>query len=415
LLPKCYPDGEYLVLTAQEGVLGSKSPLTDVLIRQLKAREGERVEAWDDKISGLGIRVSPAGTKSFVLLYRLNGQPKRMTLGRYPILSLADARKLATEALYKITHGENPQAEKEAARAFPRFDDTLDEFIRLHCNRQNREATARETERLLRARFLPAWTARDIRTIAKHDVLVILDAIVEDGKPSAANHAFAAIRKMFSWCLQRGIVDVSPCAGIGTPSAAKERDRVLDNDELVAVWHAADVTGYPYGSIVKLLILTAQRRSEVADMRWPEIDADNHVWALPPERTKNARAHQVPLPPLAQALIAELPRLNAAYVFPARGNDAESFSGFSKLKRKLDDVSKVTNWTLHDLRRTTATGLAQLGVAPHVVEKLLNHSTGTFGGVAGIYNRFQYVPEMRDALSKWESHLHALVAVKNKA
>jgi integrase len=394
--------------------LGSRASLTDVLIRQLRAREGERVEAWDDKVSGLGIRVSPAGTKSFVLLYRLNGQSKRMTLGRYPILSLADARRMASEALFKITHGENPQAEKEAARTFPRFDDTLDEFVRLHCNRQNREATARETERLLRARFLLPWATRDIRTITKHDVLVVLDAIVEDGKPSAANHAFAAVRKMFSWCLQRGIVDASPCAGIGAPSAAKERDRVLDADELVAVWMAADATGYPYGSIVKLLVLTAQRRSEVTAMRWPEIDAVNQIWALPPERTKNARAHQVPLPPLAQALIAELPRLNATYVFPARGNDAESFSGFSKLKRKLDEVSKVTNWTLHDLRRTTATGLAQLGVAPHVVEKLLNHSTGTFGGVAGIYNRFQYVPEMREALSKWETHLQALVAAKSE-
>jgi integrase len=286
---------------------------------------------------------------------RLSGQPKRLTLGRYPILSLADARKMATEALYKITHGENQQAEKEADRTFPRFDETLDDFIRLHCNRQNREATARETERLLRARFLPSWAARDIRTIAKHDVLVVLDAIVEDGKPSAANHALAAVRKMFSWCLQRGIVDVSPCAGIAAPSGAKERDRVLDNDELVAVWRAADATGYPYGSIVKLLFLTAQRRSEVTAMRWPEIDAVNQIWALPPERTKNARAHQVPLPPLAQALIAELPRLNATYVFPARGNDAESFSGFSKLKRKLDGVSKVTNWTRHDHRRTTAT------------------------------------------------------------
>jgi integrase len=293
-----------------------------------------------------------------------------MTLGRYPILDLADARKLAAEALYKIAQGENPQAEKEAARTFPRFDATLEEFIRLHCNRQNRDRTARETERLLRVRFLPLWATRDVRTITKPDVLTVLDTIVEDGKPSAANHAFAAVRKFFSWCLQRGIVETSPCSGITAPAPAKERDRVLDNEELVAVWLAAKAADYPYGSIVQLLILTAQRRSEVSAMCWSEIDAKSKVWALPPERTKNARPHPVPLASLAEATIAALPRLHDVYVFPARGKQGSSFSGFSKLKRKLDQDSKVTDWTLHDLRRTTATGIAQLGVAPHIVEKL---------------------------------------------
>ena len=125
--------------------MGSKPPFTDITIRNLKARDGERIEVWDDKIAGLGIRVSPAGTKSFVLLYRLKGQPKRMTLGRYPLLPLGDARKRATEVLYKISQGSNPQAEKEEARTFPRFDETLEDFVRIYCNRQNRERTARET------------------------------------------------------------------------------------------------------------------------------------------------------------------------------------------------------------------------------------------------------------------------------
>ena len=132
---------------------------------------------------------------------------------------------------------------------------------------------------------------------------------------------------------------------------------------------------------------------------------------MPAERTKNGRAHQIPLPPMSKAIIAALPKLNETFAFPARGNDEQTFSGFSKMKRRLDELSGVTGWTLHDLRRTTATKLAGLGVAPHVVEKLLNHTTGTLGGVAGIYNRFQYVAEMREALARWEMHVQALTAV----
>ena len=334
-----------------------------------------------------------------------------MTLGRYPLLSLGDARKRATEVLYTISQGSNPQAEKEEARTFPRFDETLEDFVRIYCNRQNRERTARETERLLRARFLKAWAAKDIREIKKHDVLKIIDGIVEEGKPSAANHAFAAIRKLFSWCVQRGIVEANPCTGIGAPSATVDRDRVLTDAELAAVWNAAEATGYPYTAIVKLLILTAQRRSEVTGLRWTEVDAEQGLWSMPAERTKNGRAHQVPLLPMAKGIMTSLPKLNPTFAFPARGNEEQTFSGFSKMKRRLDELSGVTGWTLHDLRRTTATKLAGLGVAPHVVEKLLNHTTGTLGGVAGIYNRFQYAAEMREALARWELHVQALTAV----
>ncbi|MGQ0673859.1 MAG: tyrosine-type recombinase/integrase [Hyphomicrobium sp.] len=391
-------------------ILGSKPPFTDLTIRNLKARGGTRVEAWDDKIAGLGIRVSPTGTKSFVLLYRLNGRQKRMTLGRYPLLCLSDARKRATEVLCKLSQGADPQAEKAEARTYPRFDETLDDFVRLYCNRHNRERTARETERLLRARVLKSWAAEDIRRIGKHHVLTLVDGIMDEGKPGAANHTFAAIRKLFSWCVQRGIVDVNPCSGIGAPSATVERERVLTDDELVGVWRAAGSMGYPYASLVRLLILTAQRRSEVTGLRWSEVDVGREVWSMPAERTKNARPHQIPLLPMATAIITDLPRLNETLAFPARGNDTQTFSGFSKLKRQLDELSGVTGWTLHDLRRTTATKLAGLGVAPHVIEKLLNHSTGVLGGVAGIYNRFHYLPEMRHALALWEAYLNRLTS-----
>jgi integrase len=388
--------------------------LTDIAIKNLRAAKGERLEVWDDKVPGLGIRAS-SGTKSFVLLYRHDGSSKRLTLGRYPVLSLGDARKLATEALYKITHGENPQVEKEQARSFPRFDVTVDDFVRLHCDRQNRNSTARQTERIMRTRFTPVLGAKDVRKITKIEIIKILDDILSEGLPSAANQAFAAIRKFFNWCVQRGIIDATPCSGIGTPASPGKRDRVLTDKELVRIWRASEKIAYPYGYIVQMLILTAQRRNEVTGMCWSEIDVHTKLWSFPPERMKSGRSHQVPLLPMVEAVVAQVPRLSDTYAFPARGSEDSSFSGFSKLKKKVDSVSGVTDWTLHDLRRTAATGLAQLGVAPHVVEKLLNHTTGTLGGVAGIYNRFQYVPEMREALARWEGHLQALLKANSEA
>jgi integrase len=383
--------------------------LTDIAIKNLKAAKGTRLEVWDDKVAGLGVRVSSSGTKSFVLLYRHQGRPRRMTLGRYPNVNLQSARVLANEALRNLAGGHDPQSEKVAAKSFPGFGDVVEDFIKLHCQRVNRDRTAKETERLLRKHFVDVWSERDIREIQKSDILKILDALVLNETPGTANHAFAAVRVLFGWCLSRGIVGLNPCAGLSLPSPILSRDRVLTDQELAAVLAAAERAGYPYGPIVKLLILTAQRRSEVGAMQWAEVDSSASVWLMPPARTKNGRQHQVALSPMARDIILSLPRSNSSFVFPARGNEDNPFSGFSKLKRRLDDDSGVTQWTLHDLRRTTATGLAGLGVPPHVVEKILNHATGTLGGVAGIYNRFQYQPEMREALAKWETHVKALV------
>ena len=268
--------------------------LTDLSIRNLKA-VSSRFEVWDEKVSGLGVRVSTSGTKSFVLLYRHLGRPKRMTLGRYPVVTLQAARALATEALRTLALGQDPHAEKVAARTFPRFDETVDDFIKLHCRRLNRERTAKETERLLRLHFTRRWFARDVREIQKFDILKVLDALVLSGTPGTANNAFAAVRVFFSWCVARSIVGASPCTGLSLPAPIVSRNRVLNNGELAAVWAAAERAGPPYGSIVKLLILTAQRRSEVGAMQWQEVSRESGVWLMPPDRTKNGRQHQVPL------------------------------------------------------------------------------------------------------------------------
>jgi integrase len=281
----------------------------------------------------------------------------------------------------------------------------------LYCREHNRENTARETERLLRAGFVPSWGERDIQSITRNDVNVVLDGYLAEGSPSAAIHALAAVRKFFNWCVERGLLEASPCERIGRPAPIRSRERTLDDLELAAVWAGAEQVGYPYEQLVQLLLLTAQRRGEVAGMLWSELDLEKAVWLLPASRTKNKRPHYVPLSGGALRIISSLSRAHPAYVFPARGNDEATLSGFSKFKRRLDTLAGLSEaWTLHDLRRSAATGMAGLGVPPHIVERILNHVSGSFGGVAGIYNRFAYEAEMRQALEMWGGHLEKISA-----
>ena len=402
----CYPCATQ---EPSQGPLILTQPLTDLLIRKLKSGT-ERIEVWDAKLPGFGIRVSQSGTKSFVLLYRFGGLPRRLTLGRYPVLGLGEARELAREALHQVTRGIDPRQEKEQGATGYLFEGIVEEFVRVHCQRRNRGRTRTETARILRYDFVSQWKRQDVRAITRKDVLGVLDGVVERGSPVAANNALAAIRKFFNWCVERGVIEVNPCSGVQKPTKPVARDRVLSDEELRLVWCASETIGYPFGALVQLLILTGQRRNEVASMRWVDIDLVSGTWTIPAELTKGGKLHVVPLSTPAISLIVSLPRLNDAFVFPARGNEKATFSGFSKLKARLDSLSGVSGWTLHDLRRSTATHLGRLGVAPHVVERILNHSSGSFRGVAGVYNRFHYLPEMREGLQRWAHHVEELTS-----
>jgi integrase len=380
--------------------------LTELALRKLSATGGRR-EVWDEKLPGFGVRIGLSGTKSFVLMYYAGGKKHRLTLGRYPVLSLAEARRRALEALATIAGGGDPKPVNSAASQY-RFGDVVGEFVRSHCKQHNRDRHAHETERILRATFASAWADRDLREIAKADVIAILDARVEAGAPSAANHALAAIRKFFAWAAERGLVAENPCQQISRPAPNATRDRVLSAEELAQVWNAAAVIGAPFSQIVQLLVLTAQRRGEVSGMRWDEVDVEARIWTIPAKRTKTNRLQVLPLSGSATDILRNIARTDDVFVFPARGGEGTSASGFSKMKRRLDELSGICDWTLHDLRRSAATHMAGLGVAPHVVERILNHTSGTFGGVAGVYNRFQYIPEMRDALERWAAHIGTL-------
>ncbi|PPC84325.1 MAG: integrase [Hyphomicrobium sp.] len=390
----------------------TQAPFSDLFLRKVKAPASGRVEFYDGRTPGFGVRVSARGTKTFFLLGRHRSGFRRITLGRYPTLSLEKARRRANDALNALSDGIDPQQEKRSARIKldDQFKAVMAAYVETYCKRHNRPNTANETERLLNAVFMPKWSMRKINEIGKADVLTVIDAIMAEGKPSAARHAFAAIRKFFNWCVEQGRLDQSPCLALKPPAKASNRDRVLSDLELGAVLNAAKSVGWPFGPIVQLLACTAQRRGEVVGMQWNELDLEARLWTIPSDRTKNHRTHIVPLTASALAVIKNLPRVgDGPFVFPARRYSDRAYSGYSKGKRALDAHAEQHDWTLHDLRRTAATGMAKAGVAPHVVEKILNHVSGTFGGVAGVYNRFGYLDEMREALTMWEAHVDGLM------
>jgi integrase len=376
--------------------------LTDLMLRKLSANGKDRREIWDGRVPGFGVRLSGAGTKTFILVYRHRGRPRRMTLGRYPFVSLADAREKASEALRQINNGDDPAYMEHAIDEPPfQFNTVVSNYIERHCTVRNKASTAKETERLLKKHFVTAWGKRDIRDIRQMHINEILDALVAADKPSEANHALGVIKTLFRWCVDRDMLAISPCIKVKKPAKHGSRSRVLTEGELKEVWTVLELENYPFGHMTKLLILTGQRRGEVTQMRWSQIDLKTKTWTIPAELSKNGHEHKLPLSQHAMNVLKSLPRMHDDLLFPARGNDDAVISGFSRAKIRLDKLSGVTEWTLHDLRRTTATFLAKHRTPPHVVERILNHVSGTFAGVAGVYNRHPYFDEMRGALEDW--------------
>ena len=383
--------------------------LTDKYIRSLRPAEGRQFDVFDSKVPCLSVKVSPNGTKSFNLLYRMGRRARRLKLGVYPELSLSDARAKATQARQAVAEGIDPAALKTQKRK--QYDDNLfpafvERFIERYAKHKTRSWN--ERARILKREFVGPWANLTVDQITKRHVTAIIDAIMERGSPSAANHALAAIRRAFNWAVERGEIDHSPCSGLKAPSTNKPRERVLADWELLRIWFAAEQFGYPFGSIVRGLMVTGQRRDEVTSIAWADVDIDKALWTLPGAMNKSGRVHAVPLSSLALDLIKSIPRVHAKWLFPARGRDNPA-SGWSRWKAKLDAMCGVADWTLHDLRRTVATRMAELDVEPHVIERVLNH---TMGGVAGIYNRHPYLPQMRAALDLWADHLETMIATE---
>ena len=385
--------------------------LTARTVETIKAGPKRR-EIADKLLPGLYLVVQPTGAKSWAVRYRIAGRPRKHTLDAYPAIDLRAARDLAGEALRAVAKGRDPGREKLESRVVA--PDTVAavvrQFVELHCRRHNRPRHARETTRLLERNVLPRWRARLMRDITRRDVLGLLDRLVEDG-PITANRTLSAIRKLCNWAVSRDIITASPCAGVKPPTPERSRDRVLSDGELGAVWGAADNLGGTFGALVRLLILTGQRRDEVAGMRWRELTG--RTWTIARERVKNNEPHDVWLAEPTLAVLNGLPRIaDSDFVLTTTGKAPAS--DYSKKKRQLDALlpADMPAWRLHDIRRTVASGLARLGVNLPTIEKVLNHRSGSFGGIVGVYQRHDFAAEKRVALQRWSTHVQQIVGIQ---
>ena len=383
------------------------SRLTTVGVERLKPPAKGRADYADAVLPGLHLRVTEKGRKSWSVVYRMNGRQHRMTLGAYPKVDLNDARDAAREALQAVDRGEDPIQLQHAAEptALSTFEAVAHSFIERYAKPRLTRWT--ELQSTLERHVVPQWGPRLIGDIAKRDVILLLDHVSDRG--GSANRVLKAVRRVFSWACERDLLDTSPAAYIQSPVKEVARDRVLADDEVVAVWAACEKLGYPMDAFVKMLLVTAQRRGEVATMQWADLDLDAKVWTLPAERVKSGRSHQVPLSSLAMDILNGLPRFNGPYVFTTTSGE-RPVSGFSKAKRRLNEFAGVADWRLHDLRRTAASGMAKLGTPVNVLSKVLNHvSAGAHGGVTAIYNRYAYEDEKRQALEGWGRRIMDLV------
>jgi integrase len=368
------------------------------------------VEAWrpdevrreipDAYLTGLYLIVQPSGRKSWAVRYWRSGRSHKHTLGPYPLFGLKAAREAGGKALRAVAEGHDPAIAKRQQTAGS-IDFIVSQFIERHAKRNYRPRPLKEAERLLRLYVSAKWRGRKASEIGRADVRAMLDGIPA---PIVANRVHSITRKLFNWAVENDLIAVSPVIGIRKPHPETPRDRVLSDAELRSVWNAADTIGYPLGSIIQLLILTGQRRGEVSGMLWPELGGE--LWALPRERTKNKRRHEVPLSRQAMAIIGGLPRIGDKYVFTVNGS--APFHGFN-VKERLSQLAGVDAWTVHDLRRTVASGMARLGISLAVIEKILNHVSGSFAGIVGVYQRHEFAEEKRAALQQWADHVERLV------
>jgi integrase len=364
-----------------------------------------QIDYWDTLTPGFGVRVGLGGRKSFQVMTRVDGRVRRFTLKPpYPVLSLAEARERAAKIIKDAQLGLDPAAakaeEKRAALKLRRNTfaavaaDFMEDFAKNHRTRD-------EMQRKINVELLPQWGDRPITSITRADVKALLREKARIG-PVAANRLLALISKIFTWALDEEIIQASPAVRLPRYCKEQERERSLSADEIRAVWEAFGQLGYPFGDVFKMLLVTGQRRGEVADMQWSEIDREG--WRLPGARAKSSQGHLVPLSSLAREILGSVPRLGD-HIFVARGD--KPLQGWSKAKARADKLSAIAPWRIHDLRRTMATHMRSLGVDRLVVSKVLNHAES---GITRVYDRYAADPEKAAAMERWAQRLREIIA-----
>lgn len=409
--------------------------LTQAAVEKLRPPADKVVTYWDNQCPGFGLRITSRNRRTWLAMYRVKGRAVMETLGTMAENpSVAAARDRARASMTKARAGINPIAErradeKEAAAKALTFGDVAGRFLVEHVERNSAPKYAREVRRILDHDVLPRWGAKSVREIGKHEVNDLVDAKADgrerkrkgarDGAAVQANRTLTRLRTLFRWAVDMDLIEGDPTAGVRRRVKERTRDRALNQVEIRCFWQGCNKLGWPFGPLFRLLLLTAQRRDEIGGMHWAELDLDKQTWTIPRERAKSDRAHIVHLSAPAIAIIEALPH-TGELVFSATG--ATPVSGYSRAKARLDQQmtaqlcqdsgdteAEIESWILHDLRRSAATGMAEIGIAPHVIDKILNHTAGTIRGVAAIYNRHAYLDERKAALEAWGRRVSALV------
>lgn len=381
---------------------------------------------WDDRLAGFGVKVTPAGRKVYIFQYRMGGRGakvRRYTIGRHGAITADNARDEATRLALKVAQGVDPQddkAERQRQKVELAFDGYAERFIE-ECLKVDWVSSWKEAAQIIRQRVTPSLRSKSLLEVKRRDVSAILRPL--RGNPATEKKVFAVMRRLFNWAVNNGDIPVSPMNGMRGPDGAPARDRVLEDWELALVWRASKGLGYPFGPVLRLLIFTGARREEVGGLVWSELSKDAARWSLPSERAKNGNATDVPLSSGAVKEIESLEdvRDKRDDRWPRRGllfttTGKTPVSGHSRAKQRIDVLVTKLNggealerWTVHDLRRTLATGMQRLGVRFEVTEAILNHKGRSQSGVAGVYQRHDWADEKRAALQAWSDHIERLV------
>lgn len=416
---------------------------------------GKRAYLWDETLKGFGVMITDRAVRSYIIQYRMGGrgtQTRRVTIGKHGSPWTAErARDRAAELLEQVRRKVDPfeaqraliadsvatkdaqEAERKTATKLA-FSAFADQFVERYA-KAKQPKTWRDTDSVIRRDLKPFFGEKSLTTIGPRDIVELLDQVGERGE-SASLKAYKALRGVLSYASDRHLLSASPMIGMKPPASVAKRERSLTDDELRLVWLAAGSLGYPFGPLLRLLILTGQRLREVAELPWAELEVGKRQWMLPGTRTKNERTTLVPLSDPALAIITELPRIrsdggkgNAVLAFTTTGDTP--VSGFSKIKARLDatmlqiarkeaadagadeeavESLAIEDWRLHDLRRTLASGCQRLGIKLEVSEAILNHASGTRSGIAGVYHVYKYEDEKRAALDAWARYVMSIAA-----
>ena len=386
---------------------------TDRFLRTLKPG-ASAVEWFDEDTRGLSLKLNPGGAATWYFNYtrRADAMRRRVQLGKLSALGLKDARLRATKMAGLVADGKDPAGDRRAERDALTVADLVDQFFDQYAKEKR---TGKRQHQMLVKDVLPIIGRSKAAAVTRRDIGRITDRMTGRGVTIGASRTFEIVRKMFGWAVEQGLIEQNPCVGMKKPFQTRKRERVLSSDEIRAVWNGlADASISRDGQqVLKLCLITGQRLGEVAGMCRDEFNFETKMWTIPSWRSKNGHAHRVPLTDMALEFIEEaLARASTEFLFPGYGkDDALKSSSVGKAVRRCSAELGVPHWTAHDLRRTAATCMADLGVAPHVIGHVLNHRSVTKASVTDqVYNRYSYDREKRAALELWATRLASIIA-----